>query len=72
MRNILLIIAMYFSAFLVLVIAGHEPEWPDEFGFIYSRDERTDEILGVIFDPALNIAQMFASLQRLKQPQRKI
>jgi hypothetical protein len=29
----------YFIAFAVLVVRGREREWPNEFGFLYSRDE---------------------------------
>ena len=64
----LAVIALYGLTFSVLVIAGHEPEWPDEYGFLYSRNERLDAILGIVFYPAYRVARIFG-IQRLGQPQ---
>jgi hypothetical protein len=61
----------YFIAFAVLVVRGREREWPNEFGFLYSRDEVRNRALGQFFLPIYTIARTFG-IQRLCHPYRML
>jgi hypothetical protein len=71
MMIILTLIVIYALAFIALVVAGHESGWPDEYGFLYSRNEGLDVALGLIFWPAYRVARVFG-IQRLNQPQQSV
>jgi hypothetical protein len=69
MRLLWLLGLAYVAMFLVLVVRGREPDWPGEVGFMYSADERSDQILGRLFLPLCVLARRFG-IVRLSHPSR--
>ena len=58
--------------FMALVLVGREPTWTTGYGFFYSQNEKSDQLLGQIFAPAYGLAHRLFGLQRLSHPQKTL
>lgn len=67
MTVILIIVAVYVAAFLVLMILGRSKNWDTGYAFRYSDNRRLDWWLGLLFAPAYWLVHLFG-IERLHAP----
>ncbi len=65
---IAIVLASYALSFVVVVLVGHQKDWPQEYGFLYSRSETVDALFAKLYAPCYLLAKAFGVV-RLCQPQ---